>query len=171
MIVCMQKEANWLVEEFMLLANMTTARMVAEAWPDRCAAARAAAALAPAAQHTPGRVRAGVLVGAPAACHPLRGATAERRPPSVESARPPPPPCSHCSAATHLTSVFLSFPCRALLRCHPPPNMHKMVELSATAAELGFELDTSGAGGWPGRLLFMERVVHIGNVGRLRSGL
>lgn len=36
--------------------------------------------------------------------------------------------------------------CRALLRCHPPPNMHKMVELSRTAAELGFELDTSGAG-------------------------
>lgn len=30
-----QKEANQLVEEFMLLANMTTARMVAEAWPDR----------------------------------------------------------------------------------------------------------------------------------------
>ncbi|KAL4419743.1 hypothetical protein ABPG75_006841, partial [Micractinium tetrahymenae] len=67
--VCEQREANQLVEEFMLLANMTTARMVAEAWPDR-----------------------------------------------------------------------------ALLRCHPPPNMHKMVELSRTAAELGFELDTSGAG-------------------------
>lgn len=30
-----QREANHLVEEFMLLANMTTARMVAEAWPDR----------------------------------------------------------------------------------------------------------------------------------------
>ena len=101
----------------------------------------------------------------PAGCN-RRASTAERR-----VGPPPPPPCSHCSAATHLTSVFLSFPCRALLRCHPPPNMHKMVELSATAAELGFELDTSGAGGWPGRLLFMERVVHIGNVGRLRSGL
>ncbi len=32
----LQREANQLVEEFMLLANMTTARMVAEAWPDRC---------------------------------------------------------------------------------------------------------------------------------------
>jgi DIS3-like exonuclease 2 len=30
-----QREANQLVEEFMLLANMTTARMVAEAFPDR----------------------------------------------------------------------------------------------------------------------------------------
>lgn len=40
--------------------------------------------------------------------------------------------------------------CRALLRCHPPPNMHKMTELSRTAAELGFELDTSGAGGREG---------------------
>jgi len=37
-----QKEANWLVEEFMLLANMTTARMVADAWPDRCAVMHAA---------------------------------------------------------------------------------------------------------------------------------
>ncbi|KAL4856961.1 DIS3-like exonuclease 2 [Chlorella vulgaris] len=64
-----QREANQLVEEFMLLANMTTARMVAEAFPDR-----------------------------------------------------------------------------ALLRCHPPPSMHKMVELAASAAELGFTLDTSGAG-------------------------
>ncbi|KAI3425159.1 hypothetical protein D9Q98_008930 [Chlorella vulgaris] len=64
-----QREANQLVEEFMLLANMTTARMVAEAFPDR-----------------------------------------------------------------------------ALLRCHPPPNMHKMAELAASAAELGFTLDTSGAG-------------------------
>ncbi len=38
------------------------------------------------------------------------------------------------------------------MRCHPPPNMHKMTELSTTAAELGFELDTSGAGAgrsWP----------------------
>ena len=34
----LQKEANQLVEEFMLLANMTTARLVADAWPDRCAA-------------------------------------------------------------------------------------------------------------------------------------
>lgn len=64
-----QREANQLVEEFMLLANMTTARMVAEAFPDR-----------------------------------------------------------------------------SLLRCHPPPNTHKMAELSGTAAELGFHLDTSGAG-------------------------
>jgi exoribonuclease R len=37
----LQRAANWLVEEFMLLANMTTARMVAEAFPDRCAAAAA----------------------------------------------------------------------------------------------------------------------------------
>jgi exoribonuclease R len=36
--------------------------------------------------------------------------------------------------------------CRALLRCHPPPNAHKMAELSTVAKELGFELDTSGAG-------------------------
>lgn len=45
---------------------------------------------------------------------------------------------------THARAVARS----ALLRCHPPPNMHKMVELTATAHELGFELDTSGAGGW-----------------------
>ena len=32
-----QREANQLVEEFMLLANMTTARMVAEHFPDRSA--------------------------------------------------------------------------------------------------------------------------------------
>lgn len=32
---CLQKEANQLVEEFMLLANMTAARMVADAFPDR----------------------------------------------------------------------------------------------------------------------------------------
>lgn len=33
-----------------------------------------------------------------------------------------------------------------MLRCHPPPNMHKMNELSSTAAELGFAIDASGAG-------------------------
>lgn len=48
----------------------------------------------------------------------------------------------------HLPSLPRSLRRRALLRCHPPPNMHKMTELSTTAAELGFELDTSGAGGW-----------------------
>ncbi|GAB4816026.1 hypothetical protein N2152v2_003072 [Parachlorella kessleri] len=64
-----QREANQLVEEFMLLANMTAARMVAEAFPDR-----------------------------------------------------------------------------ALLRCHPPPNQHKMGELSQLAAELGFPLDVSSSG-------------------------
>ena len=31
----MQREANQLVEEFMLLANMSVARMVAAAFPDR----------------------------------------------------------------------------------------------------------------------------------------
>ena len=33
--LCLQREANHLVEEFMLLANMTTAAMVAEHFPDR----------------------------------------------------------------------------------------------------------------------------------------
>lgn len=64
-----QREANQLVEEFMLLANMTAARTVAQSFPDR-----------------------------------------------------------------------------ALLRCHPPPNQQKMGELCTLAADLGFQLDTSSAG-------------------------
>eukprot|EP00887_Chlorella_sp_A99_P000156 scaffold16.g156.t1 len=63
------KEANQLVEEFMLLANMSAARLAASAWPGR-----------------------------------------------------------------------------ALLRCHPPPSAHKLAEVAATAAELGYELDIESAG-------------------------
>jgi hypothetical protein len=109
----------------MLLANMTTAAMVAEHFPDRWVGWGAGAA---------GRL---FLTHPPAcrACLPssLLGVSVKlpcRLPPPVPGTAPP--------------------GCRALLRCHPPPNMHKMAELSATAAELGFQLDTSGAGGWVG---------------------
>lgn len=35
---------------------------------------------------------------------------------------------------------------RALLRCHPPPNQHKLLELAVVARDLGFTLDVSSAG-------------------------
>lgn len=61
--------------------------------------------------------------------------------------------CQRCLAPAPAAPAPPAAGCarRALLRCHPPPNMHKMVELSRTAAELGFELDTSGAGAWASR--------------------
>jgi len=67
----------------------------------------------------------------------------------------------------------LPLPCRALLRCHPPPNMHKMVELSTTAAELGFHLDTSGAGKTSSfkRLLLVVSFAWVGLEAVLHAGL
>lgn len=35
---------------------------------------------------------------------------------------------------------------RALLRCHPPPNQHKLLELAGVARELGYTLEVDSAG-------------------------
>ena len=53
---------------------------------------------------------------------------------------------ANSSLSSLLRHCNLLCPCRALLRCHPPPNQHKMGELSQLAAELGFPLDVSSSG-------------------------
>ena len=142
----------------MLLANMSAAKLVAGAFPDRFAWAGPRAAVGarcrgplqgPDIPSWPFAMLGGwypVLCSASArpllalGCSYRRQNTASPHWPSGAHTkhrtpnRPPPLP------------PLPSPPRRALLRCHPPPNMHKLQELAAVAKDLGFALDIDSAG-------------------------
>jgi hypothetical protein len=138
----------------MLLANMRVAKLISDAFSEhavlRCAPARLRFAPLRSLLCSCPRGRAEGLPGAlrraeaRPCCRPLEGgcrASAACRGALVT-------PCGLWAAASQALSLRPAFRLpRTLLSCHPFPNERKMRELQVAAKELGFELDTSSAGG------------------------